>query len=212
MRRSTTRWLPLLVTPLIALAFARTGRAAPIAYSTTGNIGTMAGVPIGSFNFNSASGTLLGPGIFSLGSFAARPLPDGAGLTYHNLPFYINVTFTPQGPPGSGASVIPSTLDIQGVLNGTITGTTSSDVVATVAKVTPTGTAALPFPVNTFNVLGPQTLAPSGINGGITSLMAQVSATPQPPAIPEPTPLAMMGILAMGVGLRRGLRRLRSRP
>ena len=105
MRRSTTRWLPLLVTPLIALAFARTGRAAPIAYSTTGNIGTMAGVPIGSFNFNSTSGTLVGPGIFSLGSFAARPLPEGAGLTYHNLPFYINVTFTPAATGSRSATL-----------------------------------------------------------------------------------------------------------
>jgi hypothetical protein len=211
MRRSTACWLPLLVTPFLVLTVERTGQAGPIDYTTSGDIGTASGVPIGSFDFNSTSGTMLPPGVFSLGSFAARALPDGAGLTYHNLPFYIDVTLRPQGPPGSGTSVMPSGLSISGMLNGTVTGTTSSDVVATVTSVTQAGSAPLPFSLSSFNVLGPQTLAPSGINGGITSLMGQVNGASPPPPIPEPTPLALMGILAVGAGLRAGIRRFKQR-
>jgi hypothetical protein len=208
MRRSTTRWLPLLVTPLIVLTFEPTGRAAPILYQSWGDIGATAGVPIGSFDIMPSNGTLLTPGTFSLGSFQARDLPDGAGLTYTNLPFYIHVDFSPQGSHSWSDS---SELFVQGVLNGTVTGRTSSDVVATLTSVQSTGPSPLPFPLSSVNILTPQTLAPSGINGGITSLMAQVKASPQPPAIPEPTPLAMMGILAVGAGLRLGIRQLRLR-
>jgi hypothetical protein len=59
--------------------------------------------------------------------------------------------------------------------------------------------------------VSPQTLAPSGINGGLTSLIGQISGNGSPPPpIPEPTALALMGILAIGAGLRVGLRRIRS--
>jgi hypothetical protein len=208
MRRSTVRWLPLLLTPLLALSFERIGRAERIDYTTFGDIGTTAGTPIGNFDFNPTSGTLLPPGVFTLGSFVARALPDGAGLTYTNMPFYINVMLQPQDTSGSGTPVRPSELSIQGVLNGKITGTLSSDVVATVTSVTQVGSIPPPFDLSAFGVLGPQTLAPSGINGGVTSLMGQVTSAGQPPPIPEPTPLALMGILAVGAGLRMGIRRV----
>jgi hypothetical protein len=198
MRRSTTRCLLLLVALLIALTFPGTGRAAPITYTTSGDIGTKTGPPIGNFSFNPTSGTVLLPGTFSLGSFSAQALPEGTGLSYSHLPFYINVALQSPGPSGS----ISSGLSIQGELNGTITGTTSSTVVATLTSVQATGPGMLPFPVDSFNV-GPQTLAPSGVNGGMTSLMGQVNA------VPEPTPLAMMGLLAASAGLRAGIRRTR---
>jgi hypothetical protein len=168
---------------------------------SSGDVGYPAGVPIGNFSFNATSGTLLGPGTFSLGTFVASPLPEGAGLTYNNLPFYITVWFNSQGPINFSTS---SELSIRGVLNGTVTGSMSSNVVATVTSMQSFGPDPLPFSLDSFNVLTPQTLAPSGINGGNTAFMAQLNA------IPEPGPLAMMGLLAGWAVLRLSLRRVRS--
>ena len=131
MRRSTTRWLFLLATSIVAMAGERAAGAAAINFTTSGNIGNPSGTSIGNFTYNPSSGVLLPPGTFSLGSFSAQPLPDGAGLTYTHLPFFINVTLQPQGLPASSASQ----LNIQGEFNGTITGTSSSSVVATVTSV-----------------------------------------------------------------------------
>src|SRR5262249_59445515 len=111
-------------------------------------------------------------------------------LTYHNLPFYIEVAFYPQGQNGPVPLGPSSSLAIQGVLNGTVTGTSSSDVVATITSVQASGPGILPFPLDSFNILAPQTLAPSGINGGITPLIAQVAA------VPEPTPIPLIGLLS----------------
>ena len=204
MRRHNSRWLPLVFTTLIALGMTRTGQADPIQFTSSGDIGNPSGTPIGSFQINPSSGYLLGPGSISLATFQAEPLPAGAGLTYTNMPFYINVNFFPQP---TNWSVDPSELTIQGVLNGTITGTTSSNVLATVTSITSTGPNPLPFSLSSFNVLMPQTLAPSGINGGTTTLGGQVTSL----STPEPTPLAMMAILSIGVGLRLGIRRIRDR-
>jgi hypothetical protein len=123
----------------------------------------------------------------------AQPVPDGLGLTYNNLPFYINVTVQPQGQAASG-------LAIQGDLNGSIQGPTNSSVVATVTSIQPTGPGTLPFPVGAVNV-GPQALEPSGVNGGVTPFIGQVNM------VPEPSSLAVMGILAGWAAFRLGIRR-----
>jgi hypothetical protein len=202
MRRFTTRWLPLLVTPLIALSFARTVRADPIPYTSWGDVGAAGGASIGNFSVNPTNGTLLGPGSLALASFQAPTVPTGATLTFTNMPFYISVDFQPVGQNG----LIPE-LTIHGELNGTITGTSSSNVVATVTSVQASGPYPLPFSLDSFNVLTPQTLAPSGINGGTTALIGQVTAM----STPEPTPLALLGILVVGTALRSGIRRIRQR-
>ena len=43
MQRPTSRWLPVLVMPLIALSLEGTGRANPIEYMSEGDIGVMTG-------------------------------------------------------------------------------------------------------------------------------------------------------------------------
>jgi hypothetical protein len=202
MRRLTTRWLPLLFTPLVALSFARTVRADPIPYSSSGEVGAHGGTSIGNFTLNATSGTLLGPGSLTLASFQAPTVPDGATLSFANMPFFINVEFQPGGQTSD-----TSELSIHGELNGTLTGSTSSSVVATVTSVQSTGANSLPFTLDSFNVLAPQTLNPSGYNGGTTSLIGQVTAL----STPEPTPLALLGILAVGTALRSGLQRVRQR-
>jgi hypothetical protein len=194
-------WLSLLVTALIALTCDQTSRAAAITYTTSGWVGTQSGNTGTNLKFASASGTLAPPETIALGSLTAQPLPDGIGLTYNHVSFGINVTFQTQGSSG----MVTSGLSLQGEINGAIMGTQSSTAMATVTSVQATGPDTLPFPISSFN-FGPQAIEPSGINGGITTLTGQVSA-----AVPEPTPLAIMGILAGWAALRSRCRRVTRR-
>jgi hypothetical protein len=132
----------------------------------------------------------------ALGSLAAQALPTGLGLTYEHLPFEIDATFQTQGSSGPETS----TLKLQGEINGAIMGTTSSTAVATVTSVQATGPDALPFPVSSFD-FSPQAIAASGVNGGTTPLTGQVSS------IPEPTPLAIVALLAGWAAFRSRARR-----
>ena len=75
-------------------------------------------------------------------------------------------------------------------------------MVATVTSIQSTGPNPLPFSLSSFNVLTPQTLAPSGVDVGTTNLAGQVTAM----SVPEPTTLAMLGILAGWAAYRRILR------
>jgi hypothetical protein len=205
MRRLTSRWLPLLFTPLIALGFARTVRADPIPYTSSGAVGALGadgGSSVGNFSINATNGALFGPGSLQLATFQAPAVPDGATLTFNDMPFYINVDFHPDGQTNDNDQ-----LTIHGEINGTLTGGTSSSVVATVTSVQSTGTNPLPFSLGNFNALAPQTLAPSGYSGGATTLIGQVTAL----STPEPTPLALVGILALGTVLRSGVRRMQQR-
>jgi hypothetical protein len=204
MRRSSSRGLLVLLIPLIAPGLERTVRAEPMGYSSSGDIGNTSGEPIGNFAITPTSGTLSDRGTFELAIFQAEDLPSGAGLTYTNMPFYINVSVYPQA---TNWSVDPSGLSIQGVLNGTVTGSNASDVVATITSIESIGPNPLPFSLSSFSVLGPITLAPGGVDGGTTILMGQITDQ----SVPEPTPLAMMALLAIGAGLRLGMRRIKSR-
>jgi len=188
----------LILTLALSVWVASSAQADPISFSTDGTVGGADGGPIGFFG---NTGSLLTPGVFSLGQFQAPVLPSSASLTYANTPFSIDVTFTTSG----GAT---SDLLINGVLNGTITGNSSSNMLATATSVAQSGTAPLPFPVNTFSVLGPQTLAPRGLYAGVTDLYAFISFNPAGETfpVPEPTTFALFGTMLVGLGLRRRLR------
>ena len=197
MRRSLASWLPLVATPFIALTLEATGRADPITYTTSGWIGTQTGSSGSYLSYNSASGTLMAPWTISLGSIEAQPLPTGIGLTYSQLPFDIKVSF--QTPGSSGME--SSSLDLQGVINGALNAN-SSTAKATVTSVQSTGPGTLPFPLSSFD-FEPQSIVASGFHGGITPLIGEITSA----AVPEPTPLAIMGILAGWAALRLRTRR-----
>jgi hypothetical protein len=173
-----------------------------LSYQSLGTIGGTAGVGIGSFTLAPSQGTAEIPGAFTLGTFQAEPLPDGAGLTYTNLPFSIDIQFR---DPSSTSSTPPVTdIVVQGVLNGTVTGTQASSVVASITSIEQNWATGTPLlsPTNLM-IAVPQLLAPSGINGGVTPLIGQLS---MPDPVPEAATVVLWGV---GIALvaRRSLRR-----
>lgn len=163
----------------------------PIDYSTSGTIDP------GPVKFVGTSGSFLTPGTFSLGDFKVDALPSSASLTYTNTPFSVDVNFS----TSSGSSE----LVVQGLLNGTITGNTASSLIATISNVAQQGSGTLPFPLNTFTLVAPQTLSPHDLNHGKTDLFAYVSYNPAGQTLntPEPTTLALFGTVLAGLGVRR---------
>lgn len=203
MWRGVLRRVVLITALLSVLNTGRAVRAEPITYESFGDVGATAGVPIGNFSINPTSGTLTQPGTLTLAAFQAEALPAGASLTYTNLPFYIEVYFYPQG---TGLYDQFSELYVTGVLNGTVTGSNFSDVVATVMSFESPETASPPFSLGSISMPS-QVLAPSAVNGGVTELVAVVAGGSE---VPEPSVLAMAGLLA-GVGIGRvALRRRRA--
>lgn len=195
------RALGLIV--VVSVAPAAVVQASPTSsgynYETIGNVGTP-WAPVGTVWFNDTQPTaLIAPGTISLGQFETNPLPPGASLTFQNMPFYVDVMIY-KGPVPSSAVE----LQVNGMLNGTLTGSTGSTLTATLSSVQQLWGSPLPFSLSNFHVELPQLVAPSGVNGGTTGLYAYIS---QPLNTPEPTSCAVFALTA-GAGLcwirRRG--------
>jgi hypothetical protein len=183
-------------------------------YSTDGNIASQTGVAPITF-ISPSSQAFTTPGTFSLGQFdAVNMLPASATLTYNNTPFIIDLNV----PSGNGMGTY--TYAISGNLNGSITGSGSSTMVATVSSITGVpnlfdGTPTTPpFPASDLSVSVPQGInAPNALMGtdGLTTLYAQVSPGLGLPApAPEPASIAIFGTALAAWGLRRRL--ARSKP
>ena len=175
-------------------------------YSTSGTVDStgVTGTPVIGFN-SVSSGSYTAPSSFSLGEFLVAALPSGNSTTYDNTPFHI--TYVTHQVDGSVPDVNGTPVVLNGVLNGTVTDGSQSNVIATFS---PTGPA--PFQTgnftNTMNVVDQSlSLVPSSTNGGRTTAQAQmIVQAVTPPAIPEPTTVAMFLTALAGLGLRRRLR------
>jgi hypothetical protein len=156
-----------------------------------------AGQPNIQFQGVSDSTGLVAPGSFTLGSFQVGSI-SGPSAQFSSIPFQVTMSFQPKDPSVdmSSAKVV-----VNGVLNGTIFGNKSSDLTATITGVT--GTGPVPFDLSQLTVLAPQILSPAGVNGGSTALNAYLGTLPQPPSIPEPTTLAIFGVVLALAGARR---------
>ncbi|HEV3165771.1 MAG TPA: PEP-CTERM sorting domain-containing protein [Isosphaeraceae bacterium] len=176
-------------------------------YSTSGTIDStgVTGTPVIGFN-SVAGGAFTAPSSFSLGEFLVAALPDGVSTTYNNTPFHI--TYLANKVDGSVPSVNGTPITLNGVLNGTVHGGSQSDVVASFTTPGPTPFQTGNF-TNTLNLLdSPVSLVPSTTNGGRTTAQAQIIVQAvTPPAIPEPTSIAVFLTAIAGLCLRRRLRR-----
>lgn len=171
-------------------------------YGTSGSIGMtgITGPNVISF-VPEASGAFTSPSAFSLGTFVVGYLPPGQTTTYNHTPFAI--TYAALKVNGNEPTPNQSPITVTGFLNGTVTGPTQSDVVATFSPVAKPTFLTGDY-VNKLSVLDPQvSLVPSTTNGGRTTAQAyiQVSAAP----IPEPTTIALFATTLVGLGLRRRL-------
>jgi hypothetical protein len=193
----------------VVLALGLVAAAAPGAqasylmnYTTVGTVeGTgVTGTPVITFT-GVNSGSFVAPSALSLGAFVVAALPDNTSTTYVNTPFEVQMTANTV----NGSSPTPNTspIEITGVLNGTVTGSMSSNVVATF---TPTG----PYTFqtgnfsNTVNILNtPVTLVPSTTFGGQTTVQASLDVQ----TIPEPSTIALFVTALTGLGLRHRLAR-----
>lgn len=190
---------------LLALVASISGgvEASTITYSTQGNIwpwmyGNGAvpgfdGTNVVSFQ-GISGGQSLFPGALSLGNFVITAPPSGTSTTYHDAAFGIELETNLGGNVTPSATVAPySRVLITGVLNGTVTSTGQSDVVASLKTIAAdpgvsipgnpaVPTLDLPFSLSAFNVVQPVALAPT-INGGKAAFFAQVSTVPEPSAL-----------------------------
>ena len=213
--------LPRLVTSTLTALLVYAGLLAPEAdasasavqsygYSTYGSIANQAGVaPITFLGVNSQ--TLTTPGTFSLGQFdALNILPASATLTYNNTPFTINLNV------GNGTG-FTTAYQVSGTLNGWITGSGTSDMVASVTSITggpPIGTSAPtspPFPASDIKINVSQAInAPNALTGsdGYTTLYAQISPSLLDPVpAPEPASIAVFGAGVIAWAIRRRMTR-----
>jgi hypothetical protein len=182
-------------------------------YSTDGTIDNQTGVAPITF-IGVSSQTLTTPGTFSLGQFdAVNILPSSATLTYNNTPFTINLNV------GNGTG-FTTTYVFSGTLNGWITGSGGSDMVATVSSITGGPAAGFssptspPFPASDIVMPAPQAInAPNALAGtdGLTSLYAQtIPVLIDPIPAPEPASIAVFGLGLAAFVIRRRLTRSRS--
>ena len=178
---------------------------AEMTYTTSGSIGTtgIKGPNVISY-IPEASGQIMTPSAFSLGTFIVGYMPPGTTTTYDRTPF--SITYTATKVNGSDPSVNESPVTLTGFLNGTVGGPNQSDVVATFNPIDKP-TFLTDNYINTLSVLDPQvSLVPSTTNFGRTTAQAHLKVAPAPP-VPEPTTIALFLTTIAGVGLRHRFRR-----
>jgi hypothetical protein len=214
MMRMSCRWTGLrtlaLALGLVAWGASSSQASAIINYSTAGSIdssgisgpGVISFVPVSNATFNT-------PSAFSLGDFQVAPLPAGQTTTYTNTPFHI--TFLANTVNGAAPDPNQTPIQVSGVLNGTVTGSNETEVVATFNPVS-TPTFLTGQYTNTMSILdSPLSLVPSTTNNGQTSAQANLESTiTTPPPIPEPTSIALFLTTLAGLGVRHHVRTRRA--
>ncbi|QEH36143.1 hypothetical protein OJF2_47030 [Aquisphaera giovannonii] len=136
----------------------------------------------------------------ALGTFVIAA-NNGGTTTYKNTPFSITLIPTSIGDT-SLSDVAP--IKITGVLNGKVSGNFHSTVEATFDSLSASSFKLGNGTANLSLVDNPKLLVPSSSNGGQTTIETQlVSNNVAPPAVPEPSTVAMFLTTIGGLGLRR---------
>lgn len=190
------------------VAWTATGAmAAPLSYTTSGQVDTTTGVtgtnvvsyvPLSTGNSVDLS---TGQTNLGLGNFVITPLSSGVTTTYSNTP--VQISFLPASY-GSTSVGTDAPVVVHGVLNGMVSGPSSSTVTATFNPPTSgmislgsSGMANFSLPTNTL------LLAPSTSNSGTTSAQGQVTFSASEAPVPEPSTIALFLTTVGGLGLRR---------
>jgi len=192
------------------VAWTATGAtAAPLTYTTSGQVDTTTGVsgtnvisfvpslaPLSSKNSVDLS---TGQTNASLGNFVIAPLGPDVSTTYKNTNFQIS--FLPASY-GSTSVTSDAPVVLSGVLNGVVDGPAISTVTATFNPVQSgminlggNGTAEFSLPTSTL------LLSPSTSNSGTTSAQGLLTLAESP--VPEPSTIALFLTTVGGLGLRR---------
>ncbi|WP_158633721.1 PEP-CTERM sorting domain-containing protein [Tautonia sociabilis] len=173
-----------------------------IRFSTSGTFNDTSTISNGNLlNFNGIiQQTVRTPSNVSLGEFQVLPdLGANVSTVYDNTPFQLALTVGEV----NGETPVPNQtpIFINGVLNGTITGETQSNVTATF-NLDPENLPTFQIGnfIATITKLDPVDIAPFTTNGGRTSIQGRIEAV----QIPEPASIAVFLVaLAGGLGMRR---------
>jgi hypothetical protein len=181
--------------------------AAPITYTTQGQVwpwqlgdGGLSGTTGPSvISFQGVSTGTISPSgsSFSLGQLVVSLPPEGQSTTYNHAAFTITLNTSLSGLPVPASSgVVPySSVQISGTLDGSVTSSGQSSVVAHIVSINPnppvsvldpsaTPLLDMPFPLSALTVDSTVALAPvSPGSGATTTLWASVSAAPEPSSI-----------------------------
>jgi hypothetical protein len=191
---------------LVSLLIADGARSSTIVYGTAGVVlpfggqtgpsaVTFTGVPNGAQFTDSST--------FSLGTFQVTPPADGSTSSYNNTPFLIQLSGNQVGVANPAITVLNSIL-IYGRLNGSVSDTSPSSIVATIDAIQPgivplnppgsfNFTQLLPFDPSALKVATNTLLSSDG--SGATTLTALVDNTPEPGTLAIFGAIAALGVL-----------------
>ncbi|MFO0952156.1 MAG: PEP-CTERM sorting domain-containing protein [Isosphaeraceae bacterium] len=190
-----------------------------MAYNTVGSTIDDSGTSVISFSPLTGS-SFLSPSTLSFGKFVVSSLDAGQSKTYDNTPFHIKLTSTALDGAAPDPNGTPIT--ISGKLNGTITGNSQSDVMATFDA--PSVSFRTGAYDNTLTLpTGPFSLVPSTSNNGETTLQAFLKSTqivtpppqsggggPDASPVPEPSTVLLFAATIAGLTVRHRMLRRRS--
>jgi hypothetical protein len=176
-----------------------------LTYSTSGFISGTSGVTgTNAITYESiTNATVDTTSNLPLGAFQVAKLTgDTTSTTYNNTPF----SFTVLPSEYNGAPLSDFTpLTVTGVLNGTLTGDSKSNVIATINPI-PSDTFQLGGATSTLAGLPNQLLLVPASAGGTTTLEGAIATVgtvnPQAP-VPEPSTVALFLSTVGGLALRR---------
>jgi hypothetical protein len=209
MMQMTQGWTRLRIVAIALGLFAWATASAKadgiLTYSTSGFVAGTTGVSgTNAITYSAINGASVDTvSNLPLGEFQVAPLGANASTTYTNTPF--SFTLIPSAYNGTALSNF-SPLTITGMLNGTLTGSSQSSVIATINPIA-NDTFQLGGATSTLAGLPNQVLLVPNSAGGITTLEAAINTVgavnPAQAPVPEPSTIALFLTTVGGLALRR---------